>query len=354
MPMSKLFMLALFASLIANSASLVIAAAPESPVKPTAAATKPTSTLPAGTIAGAASDQHHWSSLITAKELQAKAKNPHLLIIDVRPAAEYEAGHIPHAISLPGSDWRTAATKNPAKEGVGQQIFRKADGSVDVAKYEKLLSDAGVANEHEIVVYGNYAGKADGSVPAAILLKLGHKNVSFLDGIGLNEWKKAGGEVTNTARKLPASKYVVKLDAKKLWTYKDVLANLNNKDVFLLDSRTPEEFSGKDVRGTNRGGHIPGAHLLNSEDFLDAKSKTTIGYDKAKAKIEALIPDKNQTVVVYCQSGTRCSHKELLLKDLGYKNVVLYDASWQEWGNLKDVPVVKPGSDDGKTSIEKK
>ncbi len=142
---------------------------------------------------------------------------------------------------------------------MGQQIFRKPDGALDVPRYEKYLSEAGVSNNHEIVVYGSHAGKADGSVPAAILLKLGHKNVAFLDGIGLEEWKKSGGEVAKEPRKLTASQYVAKAEPKRLWSYKDVLANLENKDVLVIDSRTPAEYAGLDLRGNLRGGHIPGA-----------------------------------------------------------------------------------------------
>jgi thiosulfate/3-mercaptopyruvate sulfurtransferase len=298
-----------------------------------------------------ADESKSWKSLITADALKARVNDPKLLIIDVRSAAEYAAGHIPGAINLPGRQWRTPATRSPSKDGIGQQIFRNADGTLDVARYEKFLSDAGVSNDHRIVVYGSHAGKADGSVPAAILLKLGHKDVAFLDGVGLEEWKKAGGEVSKEPRKIARSKYVAKAETKRLWSYKDVLTNLGNKDVLVIDSRTPAEYAGLDLRGNRRGGHIPGAQLLNAEDFLDRETKRTINFDAAKAKVEELIPDKSKTVVIYCQSGTRCSHKELLLKDLGYTNVVLYDASWQEWGNRSDTPVEKSGG--AKTSDAK-
>ena len=288
---------------------------------------------------------NHWSSLITVAQLRERQQNVNLLILDARSEQEYLAGHIPGAINVPGSQWRTPATKNPAKEGVGQKIFRKPDGSVDVARYEKLLSDAGIRREHEIVVYGNHAGKADGSVAAAILLKLGHPSVVFLDGIGLELWKGAGYPVSTKVSKLSASQYHAVPDLKRLWTYQDVLKNIGNKDVVFVDSRTPEEYAGKDLRGNKRGGHIPGAKLLSSDEFLD-KDKTTIDFDTAKARINAALfgnnvppGDQEKTIVIYCQSGTRCSHKELLLRDLGYKNVVLYDASWQEWGNLDDVPL---------------
>jgi thiosulfate/3-mercaptopyruvate sulfurtransferase len=299
---------------------------------------------------GTSSKTNQWSSLITVDQLRERQRSANLLIIDARSEQEYLAGHIPGAINLPGSQWRTPATKIPAKEGVGQKIFRKADGTVDVERYEKLLSDAGILREHEIVVYGNHAGKADGSVPAAILLKLGHPSVVFLDGVGLDAWKAAGHAISTDIVKLPASQYRAQPDLKRLWSYQDVLKNIGNKDVVFVDSRTPEEYAGKDLRGNKRGGHIPGAKLLSSDDFL-AKDKTTIDYDAAKARINAALfgdlptSDKQKTIVIYCQSGTRCSHKELLLRDLGFKNVVLYDASWQEWGNLDDVPLETGPSD---------
>ena len=279
-----------------------------------------------------------WSTLITAETLHEKLGHQDLLIVDARSLANYAEGHIPGAISIPGTEWRTP-TAAPGQ--VGQKIFRQVDGSLDVKRYEVFLSKAGVKPEHDVVVYGNFAGNADGSIPAAILLKLGHQKVSFLDGIGLDEWQAAGYPVSTEATRLPASQYVAHADASRLWSVEDVIQNLENPDVIIVDSRTVAEFTGEDLRGNKRGGHIPGAILLNSEDFLDSKTHKTIDVEEARKRIEAKIP-KDKTVVIYCQSGTRCSHKELILKDLGYKNVVLYDSSWQEWGNRLDTPIEKP------------
>ena len=161
-----------------------------------------------------------WSTLISAKTLHDRLEHPNLLVIDARSAKEYTAGHVPGAINLPGTDWRTPAA---APGQVGQKIFRDADGNLDVKRYEDFLSKAGVKSEHEIVVYGNHAGKADGSVPAAILLKLGHANVSFLDGVGLDEWQAAGYPISTEASQLPPSEYHAHADAKRLWSYQDVL-----------------------------------------------------------------------------------------------------------------------------------
>jgi thiosulfate/3-mercaptopyruvate sulfurtransferase len=135
-----------------------------------------------------------WSTLISAKTLHDRLEHTNLLVIDARSAKEYATGHVPGAINLPGTYWRTPVA---APGEIGQKIFRDADGNLDVKRYEDFLSKAGVKPEDEIVVYGNHAGKADGSIPAAILLKLGHANVSFLDGIGLDEWQAAGYPITD-------------------------------------------------------------------------------------------------------------------------------------------------------------
>jgi thiosulfate/3-mercaptopyruvate sulfurtransferase len=192
------------------------------------------------------------------------------------------------------------------------------------------------------VVYGNYAGKADGSLPAALLLKLGHDRVAFLDGVGLDEWRNAGYAASNEPQRLPPSTYVAKPRLERLWSYDEVRKNLNNPNVIILDSRSEAEFLGQELRGNKRGGHIPGAQLLSSDDLLDKQSHKTISVEAARSRIEKMLPDKSKTVVVYCQSGTRCSLKELVLKDLGYKNVVLYDGSWQEWSSKEDAPVERP------------
>src|SRR5690606_2614130 len=111
----------------------------------------------------------------------------------------------PGAINLPGKLWRTPSAK--PGQGDSQYIFRTEDGSPDVARYEKLLGDAGITRDREVIIYGNHAGKADGSVPAMILSWLGQKQVGFLDGVGMTEWYKAGYETSTAPRELPAARY---------------------------------------------------------------------------------------------------------------------------------------------------
>ena len=73
----------------------------------------------------------------------------------------------------------------------------------------------------------------------------------------------------------------------------------NDSDYILLDVRRTDEFE---------EGHIPGAVNIPNE---------TIGTEE----IEQL-PDKNQTIYVYCRSGNRSKQASKKLAELGYTNVV--------------------------------
>ena len=286
----------------------------------------------------------HWKTFISAVQLKEELNDPHLLILDARSPQDYAVEHLPGAINLPGQLWRTAPTKTPSKEGIGSRVFRTPEGKPDVSRYETLLGQAGITREQKVVVYGGHAGKADGTVPVAILQWLGQPGVRFLDGVGLQEWKALGLATTAELRVLPPTVYRAAPDEKHYWNLDQVLAHQADKDVVFLDSRSSSEFEGKDLRGNKRGGHLAGAVLLNYEDLLDPVTHKVLPPDQVEARLKALnLPrDTEKVLVIYCQTGTRCTLKEIALRDLGYKNVVSYDAGWQEYGNREDTPIVDP------------
>ena len=72
-----------------------------------------------------------------------------------------------------------------------------------------------------------------------------------------------------------------------------------DSDYILLDVRRDDEFE---------EGHIPGAINIPNE---------SIGTEEI-----AELPDKNQTIYVYCRSGNRSKQASQKLVELGYTNVV--------------------------------
>lgn len=77
-------------------------------------------------------------------------------------------------------------------------------------------------------------------------------------------------------------------------------------DVIILDVRTPEEYAKS---------HIPDAVLLPVEEIRQGNF--------------ALLPDKNQKILVYCWTGRRAGEAAKILVENGYKNIC-------EFGGLVD------------------
>lgn len=337
------------APLVAGLFVVACGAASSETAPSSAAAPPPASSAPVVTPASAPShaaranddaNANRYRSLIGVARTKAAMSDPNVVLVDVRSADDYAKGHIPGAINLPGDVWRTPVQK-PGKPS--HDIFTKPDGSIDVARYEALLGGAGIGNDSKVIVYGNHGGKADGSVPAMVLLALGHKDVAFLDGIGLERWKAAGNPVSTEPHKLAPAHYKAQPSASFVWNTEQVKQFVHHQDVVFVDARTPAEYAGTDARDNRRTGHVPGAVNVNYEDLLTKDKETLPPAEARRVLLEhGITPDKK--VVVYCQTGTRAAHDVMVMRDLGYGNVSVYDGSWQEWGNRDDTPIDKAGA----------
>ncbi|MEM9791193.1 MAG: rhodanese-like domain-containing protein [Planctomycetota bacterium] len=270
---------------------------------------------------------------------------PRVVLIDARDPLAYASGHLPGAINLEPDKWRTPKTK--PGQGLSQYVYRQADGSPDVAYYERMLGEAGVRADDTVVVYGNHAGKKDGTVPAMLLDWLGQERVRFLDGVGVDRWRLAGGVLATETSALEPTTYRADPRPGFVWNEPDVLDNLTNPDVVMYDTRSLEEWTGENKRGNARGGHLPGAMRINYTDML-TDDKRVKSADAMRAMLEAQGVTRDKQVVLYCQTATRVSLPYLVMRDLGYPRVSIYDASWFEWGNRDDTPIdreapVNPG-----------
>ena len=108
----------------------------------------------------------------------------------------------------------------------------------------------------------------------------------------------------------------------------------------VCDSRTTEEYTGRDLRA-KIGGHVPGAKNVNYSDAVD-KSGAFLSLEDLKKLYDSqgIKAADNQTIFTYCQSGVRAAHAWFVLKYLiGYPNVAVYDGSWEEWGNRTDTKI---------------
>jgi thiosulfate/3-mercaptopyruvate sulfurtransferase len=167
---------------------------------------------------------------------------------------------------------------------------------------------------------------------------IGHRRFSLLNG-GIHAWANEGYPLEGDIVRRSHSRYEA-ICTQQGYANKDyILKNLDNPDVVLLDTRTPEEFHGT-ARYAARGGHIPGAVNLDWVLAMDMSRNLRL---KSEQQLRKLLEERGVTakreVIVYCQTHHRSSHTYVVLKILGYPRIRGYAGAWSEWGNLPDVPI---------------
>lgn len=245
----------------------------------------------------------------------------------------YDSGHIPGAITLGGNCGKVLRDTSP-----GVNVFP------DPKKYEEILGNAGIGNKKTVVIYGDAPRITDATVGFQILDSLDDLDVRFLNG-GIEAWEAEGKKLETKEHNLPKAKFVVntmKLKASNYTTDEVInIAKGKTKDIQLIDVRTPAEYAGTDIRKpATRGGHIPHttANIPHTENFDKATGKIKSADDLEKLYGNL---DKKKKTVLYCQTGTRTTLTYLVMKLLGFKDVVNYDDSWAVYGAREDTPIEK-------------
>ena len=265
------------------------------------------------------------SYFIEPDELEAIRGNDNLVIIDLCKAEQYAKAHIPDALFVNYMDI--------------VEIDKPIMGLLpDNEKFSALLSALGIDRHSLIVAYDDEGGgKAARFVWTMHVF--GHVTSVVLNG-GLHAWANEGHQLSNTVPQVPATTdYHVRKTHHHTATRAFIQTHLDDDKVALLDARSIQEFTGE-KRFADRGGHIPGAvhyewtAMMNPHNNLRKLPDETI---QAKLDELGLTPDKE--IVCYCQSHHRSAYSWLVLKSLGYENVLGYPGSWSEWGNHPDAPV---------------
>ncbi len=290
-----------------------------------------------GGLAGTATAAE-WANpnlLVTPETVKENIDKADWVVVDCRDLKDYAKGHIPGAISL-GKRCKKALRDSTAR------AFR------DASKYEKMLGKVGIGNNTHVVFYhGNIKTLTDATVAFWILEYLGHDKVHVLNG-GLEAWRAAGNRLDNNPVKKSPAEFKANVVASRYAATDEILeiANGEAKSTQLIDSRTKDEFTGKNMKAI-RGGHIPNvtmnvSHvdtLLKKEDKKSGKMAAT-GYLDPDTAIKAFgALDKDKRTIGYCQTGTRSTMTYLQLRLLGFKDPANWDESWRVYGSQLEYPV---------------
>jgi thiosulfate/3-mercaptopyruvate sulfurtransferase len=208
---------------------------------------------------------------------------------------------------------------------------------------ESLLNAAGIDLSKEIIAYGRMGDPVAHWVLIAVR-QFGGRNGKVFYG-GLDEWQAAGEPVSTEAARLAPVEQRLTLDPSVQVGLAEVRSKVGNPGVQFVDTRSPAEFVGDDIRAL-RGGHIPGARNVPYEqNWLDPGSAAKLSKGEVKTRdgmalkpprqIEALYAalDPGKETIVYCQSGMRAALTATVLRDLGFGNVRVFEDSWLGYGN---------------------
>ena len=205
----------------------------------------------------------------------------------------------------------------------------------DVKLATDLLRSMGISNDTHVVVCHV---RGDVSVAARMLLMLEYLGlkgqVSFLNG-GVDAWKKAGYNVTNTPTKV-TRKGTFKAAINPVVVDKDyVLKHLDSPTTQIVDARPTRFYDGAPV-GYPRDGHIKGAKNIVYQDMAEESNEF-----KSSEQLEGYfkpVAPKDRELVVYCFIGQTASVVYLAGRVLGYQ-MKLYDGSMQEWSRIPELPM---------------
>jgi thiosulfate/3-mercaptopyruvate sulfurtransferase len=259
-----------------------------------------------------------------AREIEAPQAVPPVLL-DLRPAEAFAAGHLPDAVHLD-------------LFGVSLIDTDPAPLRAFLWVIEHLLATRGVAAARPVVVYEENSGMR--AARAFWFLEyFGHPHARLLDG-GRHAWARAGLPVTTDVVRPRGTEWTGAREDARLATWRDVQQCLNASGAVIIDARSDEEYLGTAVRAA-RGGAIPGAvHIewtrnLGEDGAFKPAAELRQMYERA-----GVTPDRE--VIAYCQGGYRSAHTYLALRLIGHPHVRNYLGSWKEWGDRLELPIEHP------------
>jgi rhodanese-related sulfurtransferase len=197
-------------------------------------------------------------------------KDDNILLIDLRTADKFAAGHIPRAMSLPTADLDKYKEENwPSFKGAPLVFY--SDNQADVDKALELMRDYGLSK------------------------------ATYFPG-GLARWQKLGNPVEAGPKAAPAKLTFVRKLAPQDVTIPDFIKLLDNPAIVILDVRGASERTTGQFKGA-----------LN------------IPFEEISTRYKEIPKDK--TVIIHCATGIRSSIAYETLKAKGFTNLKVLNAN---------------------------
>ena len=235
-------------------------------------------------------------------------------VIDLRDAEKFKRGHIQGSVHLDNN------------------IFAQQDeDGLNILPDRKILINSlqknGI-NNNDTIVFVDDVFNLNCSLAAWTLHYFGNKNVKLLDG-AYAKWEIEKKPLTTGKTKLSKGNIKLKEEEESILVTKDeILISINSEDFLFVDNRS--EYA---LVLDQQGGNIPGAiHFWYLDIFEECPDYFVLKEDSMI--LDELIAKgikKDKTAVVYCESAPQSALIYLIMRELGYPDVRLYLAGYEEW-----------------------
>lgn len=247
-----------------------------------------------------------------------------VLVVDLRKPEAFADGHVPGAVAL---DYAALVREDKPVGGL----------LPDDATLSGVFSSLGLVPGQSVIAYDD-DGNGRASRLVWTLHAVGHAAAAIMDG-GFAAWREGGLAVERDARAVTPSRYAASASGAAVADRAWLLAHLDDPDVVVVDTRSPREYSGEDLRAA-RGGHVPGAVNFDWVRAMDGEHHRRLWpRERLLAELAALGVTPQHEVVTYCQTHHRSSHTYVVLRALGFARVRGYPGAWSDWGNQPDTPI---------------
>jgi thiosulfate/3-mercaptopyruvate sulfurtransferase len=270
------------------------------------------------------------SLLVTPQQLSRELRDPTLVLLQVGPKEDYDAGHIEGA--------RLVTLRDVARDDSGgKRVLDLPDENDLRSRLERL----GIGDRSKIVVifgdeWGSPATRVVWTLQAA---GLGNRT-RLLDG-GSRGWAKAGLPLTKAAPGAPQpGRLTVPADRSIVVDHTWMQAHHDVPGVRIIDARAPMFFEGAGMPEHNHGaGHIAGAKNIPFNDITD-EAMQILPVAELRKKFAAAGVQPGDTVAAYCHIGQQATMVLFAARLLGHP-IKLYDGSMNDWERRK-LPLLNP------------
>ncbi|SMC73847.1 sulfurtransferase [Chryseobacterium sp. YR221] len=275
------------------------------------------------------------SPIISPSELK-KLATDNLIILDARTGKDvvqnYLEKHIKGALFIDLDNDLAEIGENAA--------FGGRHPLPSIEKFAETLSDLGISENSEIVVYDDKNASNAAARAWWMLKSFGFEKVQVLDG-GMQAAEKEGMEFSSGEERVEKTPLIKKdhwfLPVSKL---EEVENELKNDSATVIDVRDAYRYRGESEPIDLVAGHIPGAINIPFSENLD-ENGFFLSPEVLKEKYKKLLENKPENLIIHCGSGVTACHTILALDYAGFTIPNLYVGSWSEWSRREGKEIAK-------------